>query len=171
MAESMLATTRDAMYGWTANRLAIRQTDIGQPSYLYVFDHGYPAADDAGLHAFHAAEIPYVFGTAATLPPAWPKVPDTPRERALSRAMMGYWASFARTGTPSAVDAPVWKPYGADANYMAFAQGPRPGTYLMPNMYALHEAAMCRRRAAGNQPWNWNVGLASPMLAKAEGCR
>lgn len=171
MAESMLATTRDAMYGWTASRLAIRQTDIGQPSYLYVFDHGYPAADDAGLHAFHAAEIPYVFGTAATMPPAWPRVPDTPRERALSRTMMGYWASFARTGVPTAPDAPAWKPYGTDANYMAFAQGPRPGTYLLPNMYALHEAAMCRRRAAGNQPWNWNVGLASPVLAKAEACR
>lgn len=171
LGESMLATTRDAMYGWTATRLAIKQSDVGQRSYLYVFDHGYPAADDAGLHAFHAAEIPYVFGTASTMPPAWPKVPDTPRERALSRAMMAYWVSFARTGTPVAAGAPAWKPYGTDANYMAFAGTPTPGTYLLPNMYALHEAAMCRRRATGDQPWNWNVGVASPVLSKAEGCR
>ncbi|MFS0773061.1 carboxylesterase/lipase family protein [Sphingomonas sp. 1P08PE] len=171
IASSMLATTRDAMYGWTATRLAIKQTVAGQRSYLYFFDHGYPAADDNGLHAFHAAEIPYVFGTAGDMPAAWPKVPDTPRERALSRTMMGYWASFARTGTPVAPGAPDWQPYGDQANYMAFAQEPRPGTYLLPNMYALHEAATCRRRAAGDQPWNWNTGVASPILVRAGSCR
>ena len=42
---------------------------------------------------------------------------------------------------------------------------------LSPGMFALHEAAMCRRRAAGDQPWNWNAGLASPVLTKAAGCR
>jgi para-nitrobenzyl esterase len=171
LAQSMLATTRDAMYGWTATRLADRQTAAGQRSYLYFFDHGYPAADGNGLHAFHAAEIPYVFGTAAQMPPAWPKVPDTPREHALSRTMMGYWASFARTGTPVAPGAPAWKPYGTQANYMAFADDARPGTDLLPSMYALHEAATCRRRAAGDQPWNWNTGVASPILTKVASCR
>ena len=61
--ESMLAATRDALYGWTAERLARKQTILGEDAYLYLFDHGYPAADKAGLHAFHASEIPYVFGT------------------------------------------------------------------------------------------------------------
>ena len=50
--ESMLATTRDALYGWTSQRLAIGQTAIGQRGYLYLFDHGYPASDEKGLHAF-----------------------------------------------------------------------------------------------------------------------
>jgi para-nitrobenzyl esterase len=64
MQESILATTRDALYGWTAQRLVRKQTALRQPSFLYFFDHGYPAADTAGLHGFHASELPYVFGTS-----------------------------------------------------------------------------------------------------------
>jgi para-nitrobenzyl esterase len=169
--ESMLANTRDALYGWTSTRLAIGQTALGQRGYLYLFDHGYPAADDNGLHAFHAAELPYVFGTAGETPPYWPKVPDTLAERRLSDAMMGYWTSFAKTGDPVAKGQPGWQPYGKDANYMAFAQAPKPGRKLFPGMFALHEAAVCRRRAAGDQPWNWNTGVFSPVLKKTAGCR
>jgi para-nitrobenzyl esterase len=169
--ESMLANTRDALYGWTSTRLAIGQTAIGQRGYLYLFDHGYPAADDNGLHAFHASELPYVFGTAGQTPPYWPKVPDTLAERRLSDAMMSYWVSFATTGDPVAKGQPAWQPYGKDANYMAFAQAPTPGRKLFPGMFALHEAAVCRRRAAGDQPWNWNTGVFSPVLAKAATCK
>lgn len=168
--EAMLATTRDALYGWTSTRLAIGQTAIRQPGYLYLFDHGYPAADGNGLHAFHAAEIPYVFGTAGKVPPYWPKIPDGVTDRRLSAAMLDYWTSFARTGTPSATGQPEWKPYGAQANYMVFAQTARPGARLFPGMFALHEAAVCRRRAAG-QPWNWNTGIVSPVLVRTAGCR
>src|SRR5690606_21152422 len=39
--EAMLATTRDAMYGWTAERLVRSQTAQGHPSYLYFFNHSY----------------------------------------------------------------------------------------------------------------------------------
>ncbi|WP_343517933.1 carboxylesterase family protein [Sphingomonas sp.] len=168
--ESMLAATRDALYGWTSTRLAIGQTAIGQPGYLYLFDHGYPAADENGLHAFHAAEIPYVFGTAANVPPYWPRIPDGVDDRRLSVAMLQYWTSFARSGTPSAEGQPSWKPYGRDASHMTFAKEPRPGTRLYPGMFALHEAAVCRRRAA-DQPWNWNTGIISPVLARTAGCR
>ena len=169
--ESMLATTRDALYGWTSMRLAIGQTAIGQRGYLYLFDHGYPAADDNGLHAFHASELPYVFGTASETPPYWPKVPDTIAERRLSDAMTSYWTAFAKTGTPVATGQPDWQPYGKDANYMAFTQAPKPGQKLFPGMFALHEAAVCRCRAAGDQAWNWNTGVISPILNKAAMCR
>lgn len=169
--ESMLANTRDALYGWTSTRLAIGQTAIGQRGYLYLFDHGYPAADENGLHAFHAAELPYVFGTAARTPPYWPKVPDTLAERRMSDAMMDYWTTFAKTGNPVAKGQADWQPYGKDAHYMAFAQAPKPGKKLFPGMFALHEAAVCRRRAAGDQPWNWNTGVISPVLKKSAGCR
>jgi len=38
-------------------------------------------------------------------------------------------------------------------------------------MFTLNEEVMCRRRAKGDQPWNWNVGLASPaMPPKVPGC-
>jgi para-nitrobenzyl esterase len=162
--ESMLAITRDAMYAWTAERLVRKQTALGQAGYLYLFDHGYPAADDAGLHAFHASEVPYVFGTPALMPPNWPKAPATPAEAALSEEMVGYWSSFAKTGRPEAAHAPSWPRFGAADEYIAFEAAPRPASHLMPGMYALHEEVICRRRAAGNQPWNINVGVASPPL-------
>lgn len=169
--ESILATTRDGLYGWTAERLARKQTAIGRNAYLYLFDHGYPAMDEAGLHAFHASELPFVFGTFDGTPPHWPKVPDTPAERALSDAMIDYWTSFARDGQPVAKAAPAWPAYGTAANYMHFTATPQPAAGLMPGMFALNETVMCRRKATGNLGWNWNVGLVAPKLPpKAEGC-
>jgi para-nitrobenzyl esterase len=170
--ESIWATTRDSLYGWTAERLAIKQTALGAPAYLYLFDHGYPAADEKGLHAFHAAELPYVFGTADRAPPNWPKVPATDVERSLSNAMLDYWASFARTGAPAAAGQPPWPAYGGERAYLSFEDAPRPKTRLMPGMYEFNEQVVCRRRAAGGIPWHWNVGLASPPLPpEATQCR
>ncbi|MEI9887671.1 MAG: carboxylesterase family protein [Rhizomicrobium sp.] len=172
MAESILKTTRDGLYGWTAERLVAKQTALGVPGFLYYFDHGYPAADAAGLHAFHASELPYVFGTAERTGPLWPKAPATPAESNLTDAMIGYWTAFARDGVPSAAGQPYWQPYGAERAYMAFEEGPRPGTHLLPGMYELNEQVVCRRRAQGGVAWNWNVGLVSPPLpAGAPECR
>jgi para-nitrobenzyl esterase len=168
--ESILLTSRDAIYGWTAERLARKQTALGQPAYLYMFDHGYPAMDAAGLHAFHASELPYLFGTIDNTPPLWPKIPTAPAETALSDAMLDYWTSFAKAGKPTATNAPAWPAYGSAMNYMHFAATPQPGTALIPGMYALNEAVMCRK-AKAKVAWNWNVGLAAPKIpAKSEGC-
>ncbi|PQA89580.1 carboxylesterase/lipase family protein [Hyphococcus luteus] len=171
--ESMLATTRDAMYGWTAERLVRKQTEIGAEGYLYIFDHGYPAANEMGLHAFHASEIPYALGTIDKATPNWPDIPDTDREQEMSDAMVGYWTSFARDGEPSAQGYPSWRPYSSDEAYMYFADAPEGrATHLLPGMFELHEEVMCRRRAAGDIPWTWNVGVASPPLPpQAPGCR
>ena len=172
IAASLLAAPRDALYGWTAERLARSQARLGQPSFLYFFDHGYPAADEADLHAFHAAEIPYVFGAADRTPPRWPAIPDTPRERDLSAAMMAYWASFARDGVPAAPGQPDWPAYGPGRAYMAFEDGPVVRERIMPGMFELREAAVCRRRVAGGTPWNWTVGVvAAPLPPAATACR
>jgi len=169
---AMLATTRDALYGWTAERLVRSQTALGRPSYLYFWNHGYPAADAAGLHAFHASEIPYALGTMRGTPPYWPEIPDTEEERALGAAMLGYWASFAREGRPAAAGAPEWPAYGDARSYMEFAGTPKPGTHLMPGMFELLEQVVCRRRAQGDQPWHWNVGVISPPLPpETDACR
>jgi len=160
--ESVFATTRDSLYGWTAERLALKQTALGAPAYLYLFDHGYPAADAAGLHAFHASELPYMFGNAHRTPPNWPKLPDTPSEAAFVKALLEYWASFARTGTPSAGGQPAWPAYGTGREYMSFEDVPRAKRHLMPGMYEFNEQVVCRRRAKGGIPWHWNVGLAAP---------
>jgi para-nitrobenzyl esterase len=163
--ESILKTTRDALYGWTAERLVRKQRAIGVPSYLYLWDHSYPAADKADLHAFHASELPYVFGTYRSgTPPMWPKVPDTAKEQGLSDALLDYWSSFAKSGKPLARRAAAWPVYDARRAYMHITDTPHPATELMPGMYDLNEQVVCRRKAAGNIAWNWNVGLASPPL-------
>ena len=126
MQESILATTRDALYGWTAERLVRKQAALRVPSFLYFFDHGYPAADSAGLHAFHASELPFMFGTSEATTPNWPKIPTTPQETSLSDAMIGYWTSFARTGKPQAANQPDWPAYGSKGAYMAFTDAPHP---------------------------------------------
>jgi len=171
VAESILATTRDSLYGWTAERIARKQTAIGQRAYLYLFDHAYPAADAAGLHAFHASELPYVWGTLDRTPPRWPAVPDTAAERRLSNAMLDYWSSFARTGRPVAKAAPAWPAYGSAQTYVRFAETPEVRRDPLPGMFEFNERVVCRRRAAGKDGWNWNVGLLSPKLPPAvTGC-
>jgi para-nitrobenzyl esterase len=172
LAESVLEAPRDALYGWTSERMARRQTALGQPAFLYLFDHGYPAADEADLHAFHAAEIPYVFGTRDRTPPRWPAIPDTAAEHSLSAAMRGYWTSFARSGTPTAPGQAAWPAYGQNRGYMAFEEGPVARERLMPGMYELREAEVCRRRVTGGTPWNWAVGIvAAPVPPATPACR
>jgi len=158
--ESILATTRDALYGWTAERLAVKQTELGKPAFLYLFDHGYPAARARDLHAFHAAELPYVFGTHDRTPAGWPKPPNASVETRLTEAVQGAWANFVKGGAPGG----GWAPYGEARAYMAFEDAPQPKRHLTPGMYELNEAVVSRRRAQGDTPWNWNVGVVSPPL-------
>ena len=165
--ESIWATTRDSLYSWTSQRIALKQAAIGAPAYLYLFDHGYPAADEKGLHAFHASELPYVFGTPDKTPPNWPAVPRTAAETAFTNAMLDYWSSFARTGVPSAAGQPAWPAFGANRDYMSFEDVPRAKTNPLPGMYEFNEQVVCRRRAKGGIPWHWNVGLAAPPLPEA----
>jgi para-nitrobenzyl esterase len=167
MQESIWATTRDALYGWTAQRLVKKQTGLGYPSFLYLFDHGYPAEDEAGLHAFHASELPYVFGTMDVTPPNWPPIPKTANERAFSDAMIDYWSSFVATGKPRARQAPDWAAYDSSEAYMHFGNVPQMEEQVFPGMYELHEESVCRRKASGDAPWHWNTGLISPILKVA----
>jgi para-nitrobenzyl esterase len=168
--DSILSITRDALYGWTAEKLVRSQSALGQSGFLYLFDHGYPATDAAGLHAFHAAEIPYVFGTIDRTAPRWPAIPATPGEQSLSNAMLDYWSSFARSGVPRAADQPDWPAYGSTRSYMHFASTPRAAMHLMPGMFELNDEVVCRRRAQRDQPWHWNVGIVAPTLPAREGC-
>jgi para-nitrobenzyl esterase len=166
---STMAAGRDAVFGWGAERIVRQEAEAGAPSYLYFFDHEYPAALARGLHAFHASEISYVFGHVGPDAPAgpnWPR-PEGPKEKALSEAMIGYWTSFARSGAPKAKGQPDWPTFAPKHSYMEFAGQPRPSTDLMPGMFRLNEAIMRRRRAAGDQPWIGPVGYMAEVLPKA----
>ncbi len=166
--ESMLATVRDAVYGWATERMVRQQSAAGVPAYLYYFDHCYPAAKARNLCAFHASELPFVFGHVggrAKLPPNWPR-PLGKRQRALSNAMIGYWVGFAKTGVPHAAGQPVWQPNSTDWAYMHFTDAPHPEHHLLPGMFAMQEKFVDRRRKAGQQ-WFLKVGVAAPVLPAA----
>ena len=101
----VMASIRDGLYGWAAQYLVRQQAAAGQPAYLYFFRHSTPAERARDLAAFHASELPYVFGqvgASAALGPNWPRPPLTSAESQLSEAMMGYWTSFVRDGVPKA---------------------------------------------------------------------
>lgn len=156
------ASVRDALYGWTAVKLARAQKAVGSAAYLYLFDHGYPAAAAADLHGFHACELPYIFDTADRTPPLWPEVPATAVEEALSGAIGDYWISFARDAVPKSRGSPDWPDHTTAGEYVRFAGVPQIETDLLPGMFELADAVVRRRRAAGNIAWNWNVGVAAP---------
>ena len=163
--ESVLEATRDGLYSWTAQRLALKQAAVGQASYVYLFAHTYPSEVPLRVEAFHASELPFVFGhvgPGSHLPPNWPKPPNTPEEQALSDAIMNYWTSFARTGKPTSAGAPAWKTFADDESYMEFGDKPQALAHPLPGVYALTEELVSRRRTAGNQYWFTNFGLASP---------
>lgn len=67
--------------------------------------------------AFHAAEIVSVL--RAPLPGLAEPADFSPAQDALSRAMQGAWAGFARSGTPQADGLPTWPRFGAGDPVMA----------------------------------------------------
>lgn len=156
---SMLATARDGIYGWATERIVRKQTAAGQNAYFFVFDHCYPTARARDLCAFHAGELPFVFGRLRreNLPPNWP-VPTEPADEALSQTMMDYWISFAATGTPRSDHGPVWPGYGDGEAYMRFDHGAHPDTDPLPGMFELHEKIVQRRKRADRQ-WFLSAGV------------
>lgn len=73
--------------------------------YLYEFTRA-PLRGFMG--AFHAVELPYVFGTIDLFAPLGVV---TQADRNLSESVMGYWTRFAATGDPNGDGAPVWPRY------------------------------------------------------------
>jgi para-nitrobenzyl esterase len=165
---SMMAAIRDAVFGWSAMRIVRDESKAGMPSYLYFFDHAYPAAETRGFHAFHGSELSYTFGhvgKGTVLPPNWP-LPEGPKELALSDAMISYWTSFARTGIPTAKGHPNWPTYAHSNSYMDFGVTPEPATDLMPGMFRLQEGIVQRARRAGDRPWIGAVGPEVPIRVR-----
>ena len=101
------------------------------PVYAYEFDD--PAAPfslpvppwGAPMHAYHTAEIAYVFGSPWIL--ADPGDFSAEQSR-LSALIQADWGAFARTGTPDAAGGPAWPRFrgetGAIARLAPAAVGP-----------------------------------------------
>jgi para-nitrobenzyl esterase len=160
----VMAALRDGLYGYAAQNLVRQQAALGQPAYLYFFRHSTPAERARDLAAFHASELPYVFGRVgpgAVLGPNWPQPPPSKEESDLAEAMMSYWTSFVRAGIPKAAGESDWPRYTRQVHaYLDIDQRPLAARDLTPAAFAFASALVSERIRQG-QPWRLNIGFAA----------
>ncbi|MGV1683865.1 carboxylesterase/lipase family protein [Sphingopyxis sp. NJF-3] len=112
-----VAVSADMMFLEPARHVARIIAGRGQPVFTYRFGYvpEYLRAKMPG--AFHASELPFVFGTVDVRHGA----ATVPADRAAARLVHDYWVNFAKTGVPSATGGGRWSPYRtATDNVMIF---------------------------------------------------
>jgi para-nitrobenzyl esterase len=98
-----------------ALRLAETQSSQNARTFMYLFDYTSPLFQ-AEMGACHALEIPFVFGGLAT-PFGRAFAGEKPAAEQLSRAMLGAWVNFARSGDPSHEVLGNWVPYESQTRH------------------------------------------------------
>jgi para-nitrobenzyl esterase len=107
----MAATDRSYFLDSTM-QAALRADAGGGKTYMYNFYRETPV-QGGRYFAPHAEEIPFVFDSLANAPGM--VGPVTPEAQALADKVSALWASFARTGVPTAPGVPTWPPYDSAA--------------------------------------------------------
>lgn len=87
------------------NRLLLDASEDGAPAFTYEFHKTVPALLTLG--AFHALDIPYVFGTFSEM-----ALIPLPSDLRLRDEMQRAWTTFANTGAPAT--SAGWPTYGED---------------------------------------------------------
>ena len=91
----------DEIFGVNIRYVARQNETQGESSYLYYFSR-IPPSKKQTLGAFHAAEIPFVFGSYETI------LGQSKEDEALAELMQNYWVNFAKTGNPNGDGLPGW---------------------------------------------------------------
>lgn len=91
----------DEIFGVNIRYVARQNEAHGEDSYLYHFSR-VPPSKKQTLGAFHAAEIPFVFGSYE------PILGQSRDDKALAELMQNYWVNFAKTGNPNSDGLPGW---------------------------------------------------------------
>ena len=100
----------DEIFGVNIRYVARQNEAQGQDSYLYYFSR-VPPSKKQTLGAFHAAEIPFVFGSYE------PILGQSDDDKTLADLMQNYWVNFAKNGNPNGDGLPGW-PMHKSKNWM-----------------------------------------------------
>jgi para-nitrobenzyl esterase len=94
--------------------------------------------------AFHASELPFVFGTRIVTTPPSPDPAEvaTPAQKALSKAMMAYWGRFAATGQPNVSGQKAWPRFNRLLQATQTFKSQGIGTELLGVPYVRHQCLL-----------------------------
>jgi para-nitrobenzyl esterase len=103
--DALIAVTTEGIFACTARYVARAHQAAGHAARLYRFDQAPGRVLVPNLGVFHAAELPFLWGTSGGL------TGDDSTAPALGTAMRGLWSRFAAAGDPGGTPAwPAWTP-------------------------------------------------------------
>jgi para-nitrobenzyl esterase len=147
IADAVLASGRDIIFSLQMRTWARMTTAAGSAAYLYLFSHEPPSPRRRELRAYHASDVPYVFGTLDVADPRRTGFAWTEADYRLSDQISSYWTNFARTGDPNGEGLPRWTPYEeASEPYLELRDPIRPGHHLFKRELDFQENALRRSR-------------------------
>lgn len=98
----------DEIFGVNIRMAARATAETGAPSWTYFFSR-VPPSKKQTVGAFHAAEIPFVFGSHEEA------LGVSPDDSVLTDMMIKYWANFAKAGNPNGADLVGWPQHAGDS--------------------------------------------------------
>ena len=102
--------TTDVMFTAQMQKWGNLMSTVNSPAYLYLWDW-YPIINGSTKYrAFHAAEVPYVFGSLDRF-----DIDSRKEDLEFSKKMMMIWTNFAKTGDPSSEDI-LWPEFNSKNN-------------------------------------------------------
>ena len=94
--KSWVDFSTDAMFTAQMQKWGNLMSNVESPAYLYLWNW-YPSINGSKEYrAFHAAEVPYIFGNFDVF-----DIDVSERDLNFSKVMMEIWTSFAKDGIPS----------------------------------------------------------------------
>ena len=110
--KSWVDFTTDVMFTAQMQKWGDLMSSVESPAYLYLWNWHPSINGSKEYRAFHAAEVPYIFGNFDVF-----NIDLSERDREFSKVMMEIWTSFAKNGIPS-IATTEWPEF--ESNYQSY---------------------------------------------------